>query len=52
MVYKKVGTKETGELISELTTIFNIGQAYNDLSNKTPVMDVTHLSEKKDAGKN
>jgi len=52
MVYKKVGTKENGELISELTTIFNIGQAYNDLSNRTPVMDVTHLSEKKDVGKN
>jgi hypothetical protein len=52
MVYKKVGTKENGQLISELTTIFNIGQAYNDLSNKTPVMDVTHLSENKDARKN
>jgi hypothetical protein len=52
MVYKKVGTKENGQLISELTTIFNIGQAYNDLSNRVPVMNVTHLPEKKDAGKN
>jgi hypothetical protein len=52
MVYKKVGTKENAQLISELTTIFNIGQAYNDLSNRVPVMNVTHLPEKKDAGKN
>ena len=52
MVYKKIGNKENGQLINELTTIFNIGQAHNNLSNRTPVMDVTHLPEKKDAGKN
>jgi hypothetical protein len=52
MVYKKVGPKENGQLISELTTVFNIGQRYQDLSNRSPVMDVVHLPEKKDAGKN
>ena len=52
MVYKKVGNKENGQLISELTTIFNIGQSYQDLSNRTPVMDVVHLPEKKDAREN
>ena len=52
MVYKKVGNKENGQLISELTTIFNIGQSYQDLSNRTPIMDVVHLPERKDAGEN
>lgn len=52
MVYKKVGNKENGQLISELTTIFNIGQNYQNLSNRIPVMDVVHLPEKEDARKN
>lgn len=52
MVYKKVGNKENGQLISELTTIFNIGQSYQDLSNRTPIMDVVHLPEKKDVREN
>lgn len=52
MVYKKVGNKEDGQLISELTTIFNIGQNYQDLSNRIPTMDIQYLSESRDARKN
>lgn len=52
MVYKKVGNKEDGQLISELITTFNIGQRYQDMSNKNPIMDIQYLAETKDARKN
>ena len=52
MVYKKIGNKEDGQLVSELTTLFNIGQDYQDMSNRTPIMDVQYLSESRDARKN
>jgi hypothetical protein len=42
MVYKKIGTKEDGQLISELVTTFNIGQNYQDLTNAEYVMDVQY----------
>lgn len=42
MVYRKVGTKEDGQLISELVTTFNIGQNYQDLTNTEYVMDVQY----------
>jgi len=52
LVYKKIGNKEDGQLVSELVTIFNIGQNYRDLSNQTPNMDIRYLPEKTDARKN
>ncbi|NDB81655.1 MAG: hypothetical protein EB127_02715 [Alphaproteobacteria bacterium] len=52
LVYKKIGNKEDGQLISELITTFNIGLNYQNLSNHIPSMEVTYLPENKDARKN
>jgi hypothetical protein len=52
LVYKKISNKDDGQLVSELITIFNIGQNYRDLSNQTPIMDIKYLPENKDARKN
>lgn len=52
MVYKKVGNKEDGQLISELVTIFNIGQNYQDLTDAEHIIDVEYLPEIEDARKN
>ena len=51
MAYKKVGNKEDGQLVSELTTVFNIGQDYQDLSNRTPTIEIQYLPENKYARK-
>jgi hypothetical protein len=52
MVYKKIGTKEDGQLISELITVLNIGQNYQDQTDAQHIMDVEYLPERMDARKN
>ena len=52
MVYKKIGTKEDGQLISELVTVLNIGQNYQDQTDAQHIMDVEYLPERMDARKN
>jgi hypothetical protein len=52
MVYKKIGNKEDGLLVSELTTTFNIGQMYQDQTRTKNIIDVRYPSEIEDARKN
>lgn len=42
MIYKKIGGKEDGQLISELITTFNIGQMYQDLTRTQNTIDVRY----------